>query len=99
MVRFSVDPGPLRAVADKVDAVRAEVAAGSVGVAGGDVGHPDLANAAAAFQSKASTSWSEQVQALEEIVTRLRGSASVYDSADQDAAPRTASAGEGLPLP
>ncbi|WJS90911.1 MULTISPECIES: hypothetical protein [Microbacterium] len=97
--KFSVDPDALRPVAEKIDAIRAEVAAGGVSGLDGDVGHADLAAAAAGLQAKASSSWSEQVRALQEVVTRLRGSASLYEKADQDAVPRAAAASEGLMRP
>lgn len=99
LTNFSVDPDALRPVADKIDAIRAEVAAGGVSGLDGDVGHADLATAAADLQVKASSSWSEQVRALQEVVTRLRGSAALYEKADQDAVPRVAAADEGLMRP
>lgn len=89
----------MRPIADKIDAIRGEVAAGGVSGVEGEVGHADLAAAAAGLQAQASSSWSEQVRALQEVVTRLRASASLYEKADQDAAPRAAAAGEGLTGP
>jgi replicative DNA helicase len=86
MVRFAVDPDALDAAADAVTEIRAD--AGHLSAeATADVGHAALSSVVSQFMSAASDSWRSRVQELEEISSRLRASAEVYQRADIESAP------------
>jgi len=92
MVRFSADADALRSTATQLDAVRDD--AGSfTETCTNDVGHPGLAEALSEAAARAVDGWASAVADIEEMATRLRSSANVYEVADNDFAPH----GDGAP--
>jgi hypothetical protein len=85
MVKFAVDPESLRAAADVVDGIRGD-AGNFTETCPADPGHAALATAISQVAGKVTTSWSEHTKGLEEIASRLRSSADLYERADRDSA-------------
>ena len=88
MVSFSVDPEALDSAADKVQAIADETTSSQVSTEP-DWGNGELASAAAEHREAFNASWSEQLEQVEDVASRLRTTADAYEEADRESVPGT----------
>ncbi|MFG6502500.1 hypothetical protein [Microbacterium sp. P05] len=91
MVAYSVDAETLRSTADKMQGVR-DGATKADDPEGGDWGNAALAQATSALTAKMNETWAARTEELDEIVSRLRSTADLYERADRESVPQVTEA-------
>lgn len=83
MPRFSVDPEALRSTAAHIEGVR-DSAGSFVETCPADIGHAAAAKAISLLAVDTAEAWRSAIEDLGHLVERLRQSADLYESTDQD---------------
>lgn len=95
MSAYTVDPDALRAASTSVEQLADSVAAAPTGSCV-DAGHDALASAISEFEQQTSSSWSARRQTTVAVAQGLRRTATIFESADDDAASSTQRVNPGM---